>query len=242
MSGTFRLGSGFIRAYGEGSKPPDAGSRYSYQCPYCLVDTHGEIVSTFVVPQGQFIRLPSSEMQLHTLVLRCTRCGGIAMLLWPYGGEMTTDRMMVPFPQVARRVLGSDDQFVPAAILEDLRQAELASQAGAIYGAGLLLRRACQYICRDKQCTGRNLQDEIDALAPQHITEDMANLAHSIRIVGNEIAHPDARTPSKIARKDISDCWEFVIELIKVIYIHPARRQALHERLTADPTKDKSEA
>ena len=242
MSGSFRLGFGFFSTYGKESEPPDVGDRYSYRCPYCLVNTHGEVLSKSVVPQSDFIRLPATEMQLHTLILQCTRCNGVALLLWPFGKDdgtgMTTDQMMMPFPQAARQVFGQDDRFVPAAILEDLRQAELGSQASAVYGAGLLLRRACQYICRDKGCTGRNIQEEIDALAPQHITNDMAELAHSIRIVGNEIAHPDARTPAKITRKDIRDCWEFVIELIKVIYIHPARRAALHDRLTKDQAEE----
>jgi hypothetical protein len=246
MSGTFRLGFGFLWAYGKESEPPDVGDRLSYHCPYCLIDTHGQIASAFVVPQSEYVRLPASEMQLHALVLQCTRCNGVALLLWPYGkaGEkhMTTDRMMVPFPQTARQVFGPDDRHVPAAILEDLRQAELSMHAGAVYGAGLLLRRACQYICRDKGCTGRNLEKEIDALAPQHITPDMAGLAHGIRVVGNELAHPDAKSPAKVSTKDVRDCWEFVVELIRVIYVHPARRQALRERLAASLPDDGREA
>jgi hypothetical protein len=145
--------------------------------------------------------------------------------------------MILPFPQAAREVFGSDDQSVPAAILEDLRQVELAFQVGAIYGAGLLLRRAIQYVCRDKGCKGKDLREEIDALAPTYITNDMANIAHSIRIVGNELAHPNAQTPAAITGQDIKDCWEFIIELIKVIYIHPARQSALRSRVKPSPKK-----
>ena len=230
--------------HGEDGKPPDKGSRWSYNCPYCFVNTHSPVLERFTTPGSSFIRMPSFEMQLCSIILQCTCCRGVVLVLWPYGEDissgqgMTTRPMILPFPQAAREVFGSDDQSIPAAILEDLRQAELAFQVGAVFGAGLLLRRAIQYVCRDKACKGKDLREEIDALAPPYITNDMANIAHSIRIVGNELAHPNAQTPAAITSQDIKDCWEFIIELIKVIYIHPARQSALLNRVKPSPKKE----
>ena len=245
MNGRYSIGFGSCLTYQDTDAPPDRGSKWSYQCPYCSVSTHSEVLNLFVTRGTQWFSLPSPATKLYTLILQCTRCEGVAMVLWPYGEDMRghariTTRSLLPFPQAARQVFGSDDQSVPPAILEDLRQAELAFQAGAVNGAGLLLRRACQYICRDRGCKGRNLDDEIDALAPKYITKEMAELAHGIRIVGNEIAHPDPNTPARISAQDVSDCWDFTVELIKVIYIHPGQVADLRGRLGGKPSGEKT--
>lgn len=236
MSSAWRFGATFRRAYGERDRVPSQGERWSYQCPYCAADPHALVLLKCMTQPNEFISLPAVGMQLYTLIMQCTRCEGVAMALWPFGeprpgSQLTADPLIFPFPQVVSELLGGDDEFVPDPILEDLRQADLAWRAGAANGAGLLLRRALQYICRDKGCTGSNLKEEIDALAPQYVATDMTQLAHSIRIVGNELAHPDPQNAVTITEEDVSTCWEFVIQLIRVIYITPRQSDALQERL-----------
>ncbi len=234
------FGSTFTYDYGE-DKPPEADQRYPTTCSYCGIHSDAEVLATYNTNGGKYISLPASEMQLYTVVLRCTRCRGVMTILWPYGTDLrgvglTTTRVKLPFPQAASNVFGDDAKYVPSAVLEDLRQAEVGFQAGSTHGAGLLLRRACQNLCRDKSCKRGSLAEEIDALYPEHITAQMKQTAHSVRLIGNEIAHPDPHTPATVTAQDVRDCWDFLTELIRVIYVHPGRQATLRKRMEA---KDK---
>jgi hypothetical protein len=116
---------------------------------------------------------------------------------------------------------------IPASILEDVRQARVCEEAGAPYGAGLLYRRACQYVCRDQGAKARDLRDQIPELAKDGlITNALADQAHHVRIVGNELAHPDVNNPLVISQDDVADAREFVEQLIRAIYVDPARNAA----------------
>jgi len=124
------------------------------------------------------------------------------------------------------------EDTIPEAIFEDLRQAELSAHAGADYGAGLLLRRACQYICRDKNVAGDRLEAQVDDLAKKGIiTNQMAQMGHGIRIIGNELAHPDPRTPFVITPEDVRVAREFLTQLVHAIYIDPAKVKQLQDEL-----------
>jgi hypothetical protein len=115
-------------------------------------------------------------------------------------------------------------KWVPPAILKDLEQAELAFAAGAHYGAGLLLRRACQYICLDKQIPYEKPRSQIQQLAANGtITTTLAQTAESIRVLGDELEHPDANTPSVITEDDVKAGWVFLTQLVRAIYVDPAR-------------------
>ncbi len=59
----------------------------------------------------------------------------------------------------------------------------------------------------------------------------MAELADTIRIIGNEIAHPDPNTPFVIMPDDIKACREFIKQLIQVIYVNPYRAKVMKEKL-----------
>lgn len=113
---------------------------------------------------------------------------------------------------------------VPPAILKDLEQAELAFAAGAHYGAGLLLRRACQYVCLDQQIPHEKPRYQIKKLAANGtITTSLAHTADSIRVLGDELEHPDANTPSVITADDVKAGRVFLTRLIRAIYVDPAR-------------------
>ena len=113
---------------------------------------------------------------------------------------------------------------VPPAILKDLEQAELAFAAGAYYGAGLLLRRACQYVCLDKQMPHEKPRYQIQQLAANGtITTTLAQTAESIRVLGDELEHPDANTPSVITEDDVKAGRVFLTQLIMAIYVDPAK-------------------
>ena len=231
-------GASFRYAYGDDCPPSEKEKAVPLDCPYCGTHTNAEIINRFITQQNEFVRLPSHEMRIYNFFLRCTKCNSAILLLWSYGKDYqglgsTAGRIIFPFYTEAfeAKELGKD--VVPEAILEDIAQAELSYYVGAYLGAGLLLRRACQNICRDKKCQEKGgLVNQINDLVRKSIiTKDMAELADTIRIIGNEIAHPDPNSPFIITHDDVKACREFIKQLIHVVYVNPYRAKAMKEKL-----------
>jgi hypothetical protein len=175
-------------------------------------------------------------MAIYNLLLRCTRCQGALLLLWPYGAEMNGGITVEPrlFPIGSSR--DAEPAFkssVPAAILEDLRQAEACESIGAIYGAALLYRRAVQYLCRDKKVPDDGgLKGQISYLANNGIiTSSLKELAEHVRIIGNDIAHPDAQHPARIEWNDIKAISEFSKQIVDAVYVAPHKAAELRKTL-----------
>jgi hypothetical protein len=63
------------------------------------------------------------------------------------------------------------------------------------------------------------------------ITNDLAEMADGIRIIGNELAHPDANTPFAIIEKDVTIARELLEQLVRAVYVDPARAKKLKEDL-----------
>ena len=167
-------------------------------------------------------------MLLYGFFLQCTLCKGPMLYLVPFGNGTTADPLMFPMPVDIDKM---PTDCVPAAIYEDMRQAQLSFNVNAYLGAGMLLRRACQNICRDKECQGKDLYTEIDSLVSKNlITRDMAEMAHSVRIIGNEIAHPSPNEVLEITADDVRICYAFIEQLVQVIYVNPFEARKLRER------------
>jgi hypothetical protein len=227
-------GAVYYRTGRDGEPPTEQRSRIPVSCPICGAHTNAPVIAFLVTPQSDFIRLPTMDMSLPNYLLQCTRCNGPLLMMWPNDRDMvglgvTAHQVILPLPTDA---FGADQfaiNWVPNAIYEDIRQAELSAAAGAYYGAGLLLRRACQSICREKNIPENGgLRSQIDELAAQRIiTEHLAEMAHDIRVIGNELAHPDPNTPSVITDEDVGLAYEFLTQLVRAIYVDPQRAAKL---------------
>lgn len=131
-------GFGFYRT---DVRPPDkAGERVPLQCRHCFTHTDAQVIGIFTTPHSDWHPTPAN-MSIFNLMLRCTRCQGAMLLLWPYsrevtGGGVTTEPRLFPVGS-ARDLEPAFKSSVPAAILEDLQQAEACEGVGAIYGAAL---------------------------------------------------------------------------------------------------------
>ena len=229
-------GATFWSAYSAQDIPPDSDqTEIALACPNCGIHTNAEIIGRFITEQNKYIRVPNYEMKIYNYFLQCTRCKSAILVLWSFGNmfnsKTTSGKIIFP---IYTDISEYEDLkgIVPEAILEDIYQAEFSFMGRAYLGAGLLLRRACQYICLDKECKKDNLVNQIGELVAKGIiTKDLSELAHNIRIVGNEIAHPDPNTPFIITRDDIKACSEFLKQLIQVIYVNPYKSSLLREGL-----------
>ena len=154
--------------------PTDSEARIPLDCPVCGIHTDSDIVAYFESPQTKWHRLSATEMKVFNYLVRCTQCHSGLLIWWFYGElvrgqKITEGKLVFPLPCAAFRTKELSRSAIPGAIFEDMCQAELALAAGAHFGAGLLLRRACQYICRDRQ-----------------IPEDAGGLKAQMRSVGKE--------------------------------------------------------
>jgi len=232
-----KWGAGFYHAYKENCPPNTDGRTISLRCPNCGIHTNAEIISRFITEQNDFVRLPT-EMSVYNFFLKCTRCKSSILVLWSYGKDefkgigYTCGRIVFPIYTEAFETEKFKIDAVPKAIFEDIAQAELAYYAGAYLGSGLLLRRACQNICRDKKCKEDGLVGQIKELVTKGIiTQDMAELADTIRVIGNELAHPDPNTPFVITEDDVKNTREFINQLTQIIYINPYKSKHIKEEL-----------
>jgi len=213
--------------------PPKHPGRIPLDCPVCGTHTDSEIIAACTTRQSDVVRLPDSTMTLHNYLLQCTRCASGLLLLWPSGmgrgpGEYTVGtRLLYPPRSSELEKALAQPSPVPAAVAADIQQAELSFYAGSVYGAALLLRRACQDICRERkipEVPGQGLKGQIQEMAKAGlVTQPLADMADSIRVIGNEVAHPDPATPSVITGDDVAMAREFMLQLVRGLYIDPER-------------------
>lgn len=230
---------------------------FALTCPVCGVYAEAELLAQHATPGGPSVGpgpIPRSKkmsgvpnyVNVYNFLVRCKHCQSAILIMRSYGNDhvrevaYTAGTLIFPLARSGFLTDRLARESIPAAILEDLRQAELAHAAGAPYGAGLLLRRACQYVCGDKGATKHGLADQIDELASQGIiTQHLAKLASRIKIVGDELAHPDANTPFVIEDDDVLTARRFLEQLIRAVYIEPAEVQRLEASLQARGVKRK---
>lgn len=241
----FDWGWTFGYVYNDKDKPHKENEKtIVIDCPYCGINTNAEIISRSNTKANAFIKLPHHEMSIYNFFLFCTRCNGAILILWSYGeehrrGGISAGRIIFPFYTEAFEAREFGLKIIPSAILEDIKQAELSYYVNAYLGAALLLRRAIQNICRDKKCkeTG-NLVGQIKELVSKGIiTKDTADLVDAVRIIGNEVAHPEPNTPFIITPEDVKICREFIKQLIQIIYINPYKAKILKEELASKGIK-----
>lgn len=226
-------GGGFKRT--QRVVPQKAGERLAVECRHCFTHTDSAVMSVFTTPQNEWHRTPA-DMPIFNLLLRCTRCGGAMLMLWPFSANAVTNIMVEPRLYPIGSARDADKAYqasVPAAILEDLKQASACQGVAAVYGAALLYRRAIQYLCRDKKAPEKlGLKGQIANLAASGIiTTHIKELAEHVRIIGNDIAHPDAEHPARIEWNDVKAASEFARQIVEAVYVGPYKAAELRKRL-----------
>ena len=93
----------------------------------------------------------------------------------------------------------------------------------------LLARSVVEAIAKDKGIVDGNLKSKIDAMREQGIiVPSLAETAHEIRFIGNDMAHGDF--VEEIGKEESKDALGFMTTLIEQIYQQPARLSKSAER------------
>lgn len=122
---------------------------------------------------------------------------------------------------------------LPALIPEKVRKAYLeASRISKIAPNAFAgqIRRALEYLCRDKQAKGSTLNEMVSDLSHQGIIPPvLARMTEGIRILGNVGVHA---TDVEIDATDVATMDDFFKAIIEYVYIAPNKVAKLKDRLS----------
>lgn len=123
------------------------------------------------------------------------------------------------------KVGGKSFPDVPEHIASAADEAHRCHSIGAQRAAILLGRSVVEATAKDKGCDEGGLAAKIDALETAgHIRNLIAETAHEIRYLGNNMAHGDFVEPATTDQAE--DVLAFMDEVLNEVYQAPARVQA----------------
>jgi hypothetical protein len=221
--------------------PPRAVERYhrgmsseitTALCPYCL--KHTSVTAAPLRTSGNApievrdyaVYRPGAFMWI---MVKCNACSS------PMLYEMGT-RRLVP-PPGAHEV----SRHVPEPMHSDLDEARVALSAGAFKAAVVMARRAIQSACIEqgaprKRADGKRdlpLADQIDDVTRKGlITAKLRDLAHAVRFVGNDGAHPDEDEfvdeleTVAVSREEAEAVEGLATSFLHFLYVMPAETEA----------------
>jgi hypothetical protein len=112
------------------------------------------------------------------------------------------------------------DIRIPTHIRKDLIEAKICNVANAHRACAVMARRVLQNACIDMGAKEDKLVNQIRELKQKgKITDEVANWATLVRLVGNDAAHPNKDSVNK---EDADDILSLTEELMKILYVTPA--------------------
>jgi hypothetical protein len=133
--------------------------------------------------------------------------------------------------------LDFDPAGVPAPVREALEEAIIAHAHGCYRAAALMVRRAIEEICLDKEASGNTLYDRIEALGGQVVLpQPFLEGLHDVRLLGNDAAHVEARVYEEIGDEEVVAGIAIAKELIRAVYQYEAIMGQLRKLRDAQAT------
>lgn len=196
-------------------------------CPYC----HKEVTFSwvFLSESGGDIRNRFREYFNNNLaawmVGECPSCKKCVLIEYSLKENGYPDSLRKIFPSPLPSPV---DARMPDKIKKDLQEAKLCFSVGAINASATMARRAIQRACKEMGATKRELLDQIDEIASSGIiTQPLKELAHTVRLVGNDGAHPNEED---VEEQDVKEILELAEQFMGVVFVAPARVKEIKEK------------
>lgn len=201
-------------------------------CPYCKV--HVNFSWTGATSGGGSL---TNYLEAHFrnekgvwVIGVCTSCKNCVLINGSQEDRHLISHKIYPYP-----LPSPVNEKIPSLIKKELEEAKLCFSVGAFNASAVMSRRSLQRACKEKGATKKELYDQIAELADKKtITEDMKDLAHTVRLVGNDGAHPNDIDVSDQEAKEILELAE---QFMGVVFVAPARVREIQERRQKDGTK-----
>lgn len=144
-------------------------------------------------------------------------------------GETMTIKSWSPPP-----IRPVDVAFVPARVADYFKEAHDAFSIGAYRAVLLLVRSVIEATAKDREITTGGLVQKINKLYDDgHVRRGTKDMAHALRILGNDMAHGDIDdVPSQEDADDALTIARFVLD---DVYVADARRVDMLERRASPP-------
>ena len=126
---------------------------------------------------------------------------------------------------------GASEDFpdVPPHIASAATEATLCFSVGAYRAVGSLARAVVEASAKDKDASGANLAERIDALTQAgHVRPLVREAAHEIRHFGNNVAHGDFTEAT--SEEEAAEALALMREVLTEVYQAPARVAAAQQR------------
>lgn len=196
-------------------------------CPYC----HKEVTYSWVYfnENGGDIRNWFREYFKNNLagwaIGECPSCKKCVLMEFDLDNYQKISSLRKIYPY---QLPSPVDARIPELIKKDLEEAKLCFSVGAFNAASVMSRRSIQRACKEKGATKKDLIDQIDELAANKIiTEDLKELAHAIRLAGNDGAHPNEISVDEQESKEILELAE---QFMEVVFVAPAKVREIREK------------
>ena len=218
----------------------------SRTCWHCGVRAGMELVG-----KPQRSKMETEDPTFWFALMACRECGWPSICLlegekvdYPPSEAFKAEERYLPHTWLPLRPMGKEYEDVPKDIASAASEAYSCFSINANRAAVLMARTAIEATAKDKQITDGSLYNKIDAMAKKNIiTDQLAEEAHEIRLLGNDMAHGDLAEP--VTEEDASDILGFLDSVMDYVYQQPMalqkRRELREKREQAKQTKQSKE-
>lgn len=238
MAGGFRMPRRPHAITFRGRLGGDTDSMAQRTCWHCEQNTH-------MTPNANSVR--STDKTFWSRAYSCDNCTSLSVAVLVLSTEyrsVADERFETPgapiewFPV---RLLGRRFDDVPQTIAEAASEAYACYSIRSYRAAVLLARAVVEAVAKDKGKTKGNLKTKIDGLESDRLVNpQLAETAHEIRFIGNDMAHGDFIT--EITEEECDDVLNFMTSLLEEIYQRPAKLSRFREQRLRRNEQEDAEA
>lgn len=195
-------------------------------CPYCQVSSHATERQKSAVVAGRMPLTVSAAFQCdnckHLLVASAV-VPGVSGDSSDYASMALNALDEAAWTWEPKTVVGKAYSDVPSGIAEPASEAHACWSIGAYRSTVLLSRAVIEAGAKDKGIGSGNLYDKIAKLSEQgYIRPLIADAAHEVRLLGNDMAHGDFATTS-ISAEDAGEVLDLLDVFIAEMFELPGK-------------------
>ncbi|MBI0141913.1 DUF4145 domain-containing protein [Bifidobacterium sp. W8106] len=199
-----------------------------------------------MTPQGSLISGDLNNAPVYAevwfAIFKCDSCGYATLGMIDYNfslSDVDVSQAQEDFLNDSEEIkwipeaaVGMEYEDVPTEIASVASEAYSCCSISAYRSAVLMARTVLEATAKDKGVTSGSLYEKIDELAAKTIiTRQLAEEAHEIRLLGNDMAHGDLNTP--VSKEDAEEILGFLDSVLDYVYQQPIaieRRKKVREQ------------
>jgi hypothetical protein len=116
-------------------------------------------------------------------------------------------------------VIDFDTTNVPTKVVSALEEAITCHANSCYVAAAIMVRKALEELCADREAKGPNLKARIAALGTKVVLpKDLLDGLDDLRLLGNDAAHFESNVYDKVGREEVEVAIEVTKEVLKGVY------------------------